>query len=150
MTTKEYVSKYKLDVSDKFNHTLFVQDLANDFIALLEINKANDNLKGFDNAVRCVKMKYDAIVNKTRGVFPEKLWNFFWATVVVKLREELCPRDMEKKRQIQEERKKNGREDKLKEDMRKSNSKIISGDVISFLCYLLKKKHLNQLNVLKF
>lgn len=106
MTTKEYIVKYKLDKQNVFNHNLFVQDLANDFIALLEINKAEDNLKGFDNAVRCIRMKYDAISNKTVGIFPEKLWNFFFATVIAKLREELCPRDMERKRLIQEEKKK--------------------------------------------
>jgi hypothetical protein len=30
------------------------------------------------------------------GQFPEKLWNFFYATVVVKLREELCHREVSK------------------------------------------------------
>lgn len=106
MTTKEYILKYKLNLSDRFNHSDFVQDLASDFIALLEMNKANDNLKGFDNAVRCIRMKFDAISNKTLGVMPEKLWNYFFATVVVKLREELCPKDMQRKREMQEQRKK--------------------------------------------
>lgn len=106
MTTKEYISKYNLNISDKFNHSDFVQDLASDFIALLEINKANDNIKGFDNAVRCVRMKFDAISNKTMGVMSEKLWNYFFATVIVKLREELCPKDMQRRREMQEQKKK--------------------------------------------
>jgi hypothetical protein len=105
MTTKEYVVKYKLDLSDKFDHSNFVQDLTDEFICLLEYNKANDNLKGFDNALRCIRMKYDAISNKTLGVLPEKLWNYFFATVVVKLREQLCPKDMQKKRELQEQKK---------------------------------------------
>lgn len=100
MKTLDYVRKYKLNVSDKFDHSEFVEDLANDFIALLEMNKANDNLKGFDNALRCIKMKFDAINNKTVGCLTDKLWNYFYATVVVKLRDEMCPRDMEKKRAI--------------------------------------------------
>lgn len=104
MTTKEYVAKYNLDKSDKFNHSLFVQDLAEDLIALLEINKAKDNIKGFNNAVRCVKMKFDAINNKTLGEIPEKLWKFFFATVVVKLREEMCPVEMDKRREIKEDK----------------------------------------------
>ena len=49
MTTKEYISKYNLNISDKFNHSDFVQDLASDFIALLEINKANDNVNYHDH-----------------------------------------------------------------------------------------------------
>lgn len=51
-------------------------------------------------------MKFDAISNKTLGVFPEKLWNYFFATVVVKLREELCPKDMQRRREVQEQRQK--------------------------------------------
>ncbi len=116
MTTNDYVKKYKLSVSDKFNHSDFVQDLSNDFIALLEINKANDNLKGFDNALRCIRMKFDSISNKTAGVLYEKLWGYFFATVVVKLREELCPKDMEKRRKLQEEQKKEWERRKAQRD----------------------------------
>lgn len=106
MTTQEYVKKYSLNVSDKFNHSDFVEDLASDLIALLEINKAKDNIKGFDNALRCVRMKFDAINNKTVGEIPEKLWKYFYATVVVKLRDEICPRESERRREEQEQKKK--------------------------------------------
>ena len=116
MNTKEYISKYKLNLSDKFNHSDFTKDLASDFIALLELNKANDNLKGFDNALRCIRMKFDSISNKTLGVIPEKLWNYFFATIVVKLREELCPKDMKLKREIQERKKKEWEHRKAQRD----------------------------------
>jgi len=106
MTSKEYVQKYRLNVSDKFNHSEFCQDLASEFICLLEYNKANDNLKGFDNALRCIRMKFDSINNKTVGELPEKLWNYFFATVVSKLREELCPKDMQRRREENERKKK--------------------------------------------
>lgn len=106
MKTQEYVKKFELNKSDKFNHTEFVADLANDFVALLELNKAENNIKGFDNALRALRMKWDAINNKTVGNLPEKLWGYFFATVVVKLREELCPKDMEKRRQIAEDKRK--------------------------------------------
>ncbi len=106
MKTQDYVRKFELNINDKFSHNEFVADLANDFIVLLELNKAQDNIKGFENALRALRMKWDAINNKTVGCLPDKLWNFFFATVVVKLREELCPKDMEKKRQLAEEKKK--------------------------------------------
>lgn len=106
MTTKEYVLKYTLNVNDRFDRQLFVEDLASDLIALLETNKAKDNIKGFDNAVRCVRMKFDAINNKTVGEIQESVWKFFWATVVVKLREVMCPEDMNKRREAAEFRKK--------------------------------------------
>jgi len=106
MKTQEYVKKYKLNESDKFNHSEFVSDLANDFVVLLELNKAEDNIKGFENAQRAIRMKFDAINNKTVGQLGEKLWGYFFATVVVKLREEICPKDMLKRREINEQKKK--------------------------------------------
>lgn len=106
MTTKEYVKKYELDKNDKFHHPSFVEDLAADLVALLELNKAQDNIKGFDNALRCIKMKWDAINNKTIGQLPETLWKFFWATVVVKLKEQLCPADVAKRKAQTEQKKK--------------------------------------------
>jgi hypothetical protein len=104
MNTKEYIQKYNLDKSDKFNHSAFVEDLTEDFIALLEMNKALDNIKGFENALRCVRMKFDAVSNKTRGMLSDKLWNFFYATQVVKLRDEMCPKEMESRLRQKEER----------------------------------------------
>ncbi len=106
MKTKDYIEKYKLNISDKFNHAEFVQDLASEFIALLEVNKANDNIKGFDNAVRAIRMKFDAINNKTVGELPTKLWNYFFATVIAKLRDEICPTEMKVRREQQERKRK--------------------------------------------
>lgn len=90
MKTQEYVRKYSLNKSDKFNHNEFVSDLANDLLTLLEVGKGRENIKGFNNAVNAIKMKFDAINNKTLGNI-EKIWGFFFATVVVKLKEELFP-----------------------------------------------------------
>lgn len=112
MKTLDYVRKYKLNESDKFDHAEFVKDLTSDLLVLLEVNKALDNIKGFDNAVNCIRMKYDAINNKTVGFIPDKLWSFFWATVVVKLREQLCPKDVAKRREMAEERKREWEERK--------------------------------------
>ena len=102
MKTKNYVEQYQLNIDDKFSHSDFISDLTNEFLVLLEFNKANDNIKGFDNAVRAIRMKWDAINNKTVGQLPDKLWNYFFATVVVKLREELCPKDMARRKELQE------------------------------------------------
>jgi PhoPQ-activated pathogenicity-related protein len=101
MKTKEYIKKYKLNISDKFNHSEFIKDLSVDFLSLLEVGRAQENLKGFENAVRAIRMKFDAINNKTVGFIPEKLWKYFFATVVVKFREKLFPEQM---KQIKDER----------------------------------------------
>lgn len=103
MKTQEYVNKYKLNESDKFNHTDFITDLTIDFLSLLEVGKATGNLKGFNNAVNAIRMKFDSVNNKTLGCIPESLWNYFFATVVVKMRENLFPKEMQK---VREEKKK--------------------------------------------
>ena len=91
MKPLHYVKKYKLNKGTNFNHKEFLSDLTMDFVALLEVGKATENIKGFENAVRAIRMKFDGISNKTAGILPEKLWSYFFATVIAKMREELFP-----------------------------------------------------------
>jgi hypothetical protein len=109
MTTKEYVVKYKLSASNKFNHTDFVEDLLMDFMTLLEVGKSPSkglNIKGFENTVNALRQKWDAIHNKTvDGGLPEKLWGFFYATKIAKMREELFPQEMKRREDEREQKK---------------------------------------------
>ena len=105
MKTKEYIKKYKLNIDDKFSHNEFVEDLTYEFISLLEVGKATENIKGFENATRAIRMKWDAINNKTVGQLSEKLWNFFWATVIVKTKEQLFPKEIARQKEIREAKK---------------------------------------------
>jgi hypothetical protein len=73
MKPLDYVKKYNLDKGDKFNHNSFVADLAIDFQTLLQVGKGDQNIKGFENAVRAIRMKWDGINNKTLGNLPDKL-----------------------------------------------------------------------------
>jgi hypothetical protein len=103
-----YVQKYNLSKGVNFSHNEFIQDLTTDFLTLLEVGKTNKgeyNLKGFENTVRAIRMKWDGINNKTFGELPEKLWKYFYATVIVKMREELFPDEMARKHQEREDRK---------------------------------------------
>jgi hypothetical protein len=113
--TKEYVTKYNLSQSDKFNHNEFVSDLANDLLTALEVGKGKENIKGFNNAVNAIKMKFDAINNKTLGNI-EKIWGFFFATVVVKLKEELFPEFVKAQNEQREKAKRQYEERKRFED----------------------------------
>jgi hypothetical protein len=115
MKTKEYVTKYNLSQSDKFNHNEFVSDLANDLLTALEVGKGKENIKGFNNAVNAIKMKFDAINNKTLGNI-EKIWGFFFATVVVKLKEELFPEFVKAQNEQREKAKRQYEERKRFED----------------------------------
>ena len=113
MKTIEYVRKYNLSQSNKFDHSEFVSDLTIDFLTLLEVGNATNNLKGFNNAANAIRMKFDAINNKTVGCIPETLWNYFYATVVAQFREKLFPKEMDKIRQ-QKAAKKRAYEQRLK------------------------------------
>lgn len=113
MNTKEYIKKYSLNVSDnKFDHSLFISDFTNDFITLLEVGNSTKNFKGYENAIRAIRMKWDAINNKTVGNLPDKLWNFFYATVIAKTKEELFPELIAKQKEVNEQKRKEWEERK--------------------------------------
>lgn len=95
MKPKEFITKYHLERG--WNSRVqepFLQDLTNELIAFLEFYHAQNNIRGFDNAVKVIRMKWDAVSNKIPYGLPDKLWSYFWATVVCKLREQLCPAEV--------------------------------------------------------
>jgi len=112
----EYVKKYKLSESDNFNHNSFISDLTIDFGSLLEVGNATQNFKGYENAVRAIKMKWDGINNKTLGQLPDKLWGYFYATVIAKTKEELFSDILNAQRKEKAERKSAYEERKKWED----------------------------------
>lgn len=106
MKPLDYIKKYNLDNGVNFSHNEFISDLTLDFITLLEVGNARGNIKGYNNAVNAIRMKWDGIDKKTAGQLPEKLWNYFFASVIAKLREELFPEEMQRQRQEKEDWKK--------------------------------------------
>lgn len=108
MKTKEYIDKYYLNTvngASKFNHNDFVADLTIDFMTLLEVGKGTTNIKGYDNAVNAIRMKWNAINNKTVGQLPDKLWNYFYATVIIQYKYDLFPEIMKARDEVREARK---------------------------------------------
>lgn len=108
MKTKEFVKKYNLSETDKIDQEAFINDLLHELVGLLEYNKAFDNLKGFKNSVNALKMKYDAINNKTKGDL--NIWNYFYATKVVPLRNTYCKREVDIENRRREERDRRNKE----------------------------------------
>jgi hypothetical protein len=109
MKTKEYTNKYKLNEIGgvyKFNHNDFIADLTIDFMTLLEIGNSTKNIKGFENAVRAIRMKWDAINNKTVGQLPDKLWNYFYAKVIMGYKQDLFPEILKARAEAKVEAKK--------------------------------------------
>lgn len=94
MKAKQYVKKYRLSEGIDFNYHLFLQDFTSDFIALVEYFRAKGEftVQQFDTAVDQMRDKWDGINNKTLGKLPEKLWNYFYASVVVEAKNDLFPK----------------------------------------------------------
>ena len=109
MKPKEYIKKYKLDVPNAtFSHNAFIADFANDFLAVVEFhsNSNNWNYTIFKNCITEVRRKWDAISNKMYGTgLPDKLWNYFYATVVVKTKNEFFGEYLKQKEEKWRERK---------------------------------------------
>ena len=112
MKPKEFITKYHLERG--WNSRVqkpFLQDFTNELIAFLEFFNAQNNIRGFENAVKVIRSKWDAVSHKIPYGLPDKLWSYFWATVVCKLREELCPVEVKR----MEHARLNGKEDKPSE-----------------------------------
>lgn len=93
MRTKDYIVKYNLDRTDKFNHYKFTRDLSVDFNEICIKNQAYVNDARFVQSVKQIRNKYESIVKKTRGNIDEKVWKYFYASVVCRKREELHNQD---------------------------------------------------------
>lgn len=112
MKPKHYVDKYNLDKSDRFSHPDFVADLTFDFMTLLEFQQQSGvwNYAKFQNCVKEIRQKFDSISNKTIGTgLPEKIWKYFFASVVVPIRDEMFG-DYLRAKQEQHEKRKRDRE----------------------------------------
>lgn len=78
-----------------------------------------DSEHHFDAAVKQLRIKWDAISKQVRYGLSDGLWNFFFATEVIKLKETLCP-SWKERRDIEhakyEERKRKREEKQAKRD----------------------------------
>ena len=99
MKPKEYVRKYKLNIDDNFNHNEFINDFTHDFLSLIELCRTSKdwNYTKFKNCMSQIRDKWDRIHRKTNGQLPEKLWKYFYATIVGPMRDKEFP-DWNKKK----------------------------------------------------
>lgn len=113
MKPKDFIEKY--NISSGWRNSIqkgFLNDLTEELISFLELYKAKDNIKGFDNSVKVIRMKWDAISNKISYGLPEGVWRYFYATVIVPMRKEFCPKEVERRERIAEERRQEYEEEK--------------------------------------
>jgi hypothetical protein len=142
MKSKEYVSKYSLSLGLKSHqHNDLIKDLSIDFIDLLKVGNAKENFKGFNNAVNAIRMKWDGINKKTVGSLPEKLWNYFYAAIIIKTKEELFPKEMEAERQkrIRRQKEREWEDNFYKEQSNRFFDSILNSYMAMFFSSLNRK-----------
>ncbi len=113
----EYLRKYNMKETDEFDHNAFVNDLAQDFISQIEFHQQiNWSYRKFKNCVKEISQKYNSISNKVYGTgLPDKLWKYFYATIICKIRDEMFSEMMEKRRKEWEDQKRKEQEEKKRE-----------------------------------
>lgn len=105
MKTKDYIAKYHLDQPEvHFDHNEFIVDFTAEFMTLLETQKGLQSFAGFEAAVRCIRQKWEAIRKQSQTQPPDKLWGYFFATVVGPMREKHHAVAWAKKREERKER----------------------------------------------
>ena len=98
MKPLNYIVKYGLDKPHtKIRFEDIVEDFQVDFMALLEIGKARENIKGYENAIRAMHNKFEGIEMKSDASNRKAIkacWNKFYAICAAPLREKLFPKEM--------------------------------------------------------
>lgn len=122
MKPKEYIEKYGIQGGwNPKKQKEFLSDLTSELLAFCQYNKAENNIKGFENSVNVIRAKWDSISNKIRFGLPEEMWRYFYATVVVKIRQELCPADIARR---EERRAEWERRKKIKEQIKEQEQRL--------------------------
>lgn len=93
MKTKEYIEKYHLDKVriNKGTSNKMIIDLSDEFDEICDKFNIDDNYRKFQSAVKEIRQKWDSISKKSKFMFTETLWNFFYASVICKKRAAICP-----------------------------------------------------------
>ena len=109
MKPKEYCKKYRLDSEDPvgFSRKRIYEDLRSDFSDLLEVGKGRENIKGFENAMRALRVRFDSIV--VRSLYSKRdtlmsVWDRLYSAEISPMRDRLFPEQMEARRKEREER----------------------------------------------
>ena len=93
MKSKEIITK--LDIQDglkgKKKQDQFLSVMIDELIEIYNRFGQKDSERHFTASVKELRHKWDGISIKIGGGLSDGLWNFFFASKIVKLKEELCP-----------------------------------------------------------
>lgn len=98
MKTKEIITTLQIQggVSNKKQKQFFAI-LVKELEEIYNSFGNKDSERHFDASVKQLRVKWDAISKQIRYGLSDGLWNFFFATEVIKLKETLCPTWKERK-----------------------------------------------------
>lgn len=110
MKPKEYILKFKLDkglTRDKVN--AFMKELGNEFKELVPIRMPKQSItqadyNKFQHVVTEIKSKWDGVNKKIPGSLTDHQWNFFFASYILPVRNELFPNMENKYKEIEFEK----------------------------------------------
>lgn len=120
MKVKEYIKKYNLKTTklSSSGKNELIKDLSMDFLSMLDFYKESPNqaydYTRFKICVSQIKDKLDSIQNKSISfgspkesvVYWEKLWKYFYASFIVKIRDKEFGEYLNNKKKAYEERQK--------------------------------------------
>lgn len=122
MKPKEYVKKYDLlnHKRGNFDNDGFIADLTVDFNSIIEFHKkTNWSYTKFKNCVSDIRDKFNSIANKSaHPQINEKMWSYFYATVVAPARNAMFgdPRENRRPRPENHARQNHYRDDYFRDD----------------------------------
>lgn len=91
LSTKEIVRIYNLDKSTNVDLNPFYNTLMEEFITRLVNNNGLVEYTKFNHSVTELKMKFEAIANKSIVVLTDEQWKFIYAAYISKLRDFIYP-----------------------------------------------------------
>jgi hypothetical protein len=89
MKPAAYVTKYKLSETDHFSHDEFVADMKADFTVMVA-SAGSLNFTKWNNILDDFRIKWDKVFigSKVSKEKADKLWGFFWATIIIPTRDD--------------------------------------------------------------
>lgn len=127
MKTKEIIATLQIQsgVSAK-KQTQFFSVLVKELEEYYNGFGQKDSERHFDAAVKQLRIKWESISKQIRYGLSDGLWNFFFATEVIKLKETLCPswkqrKDIEHAKYEERKRKREERQAKREAELANDN-----------------------------
>lgn len=101
MKPKDLVAKLNLANGKltKAKVSALMDEMKREATEVIESFKVNDDISKFHQAVKVVRSKWDGISNKMPYGLDDKQWNYFYASVIVPLRDKMCPTYIKRKRE---------------------------------------------------